>query len=104
MPQRKRSHRKVSEQPNLSEARVHITKAGQELLLAAEGLLSFCKAYVEQKSTEKPYKDWLKFISKKFTLVTESNAYAYVSDLSCNMLKTSPIKEAVEKISNLKIY
>jgi hypothetical protein len=107
MPQRhrgRRSHRKASESLNLSEAKVHITKAGHELLLAAEGLLNFCKSYVEQKSAERPYRNWIRSVTKALITFKSSKAYAVMSDLGITVMNSAPVKQATEKIGNLKIY
>ena len=104
MQQRHRNRRKANESPNLSEAKVHITKAGHELLLAAEGLLNYCKSYVEQKSTERPYRNWIRSVTKVLTTFKDSKAYAVMSDFGCTVMNSAPVKQATEKIGNLKIY
>jgi len=97
------NYRPMHETSDLVLARVHITKAGHEILLAAEGLFNFCKAYVEQKSTEKPYRNWIRYISRQISFLKGSKAFTMVTDLSSNMLRAAPIKHAAEKFSNFRM-
>lgn len=100
---RKPVRSRTSEPADLAEAKIHFTKAGHELFLAAEGLLNFCKSYVEQKSTEKPYRDWVRYISRKLALMQRSKAFNMISDIGSNMLRNSTVKQAADMFSNIKM-
>jgi len=84
------SHRRDSEPPDLNETKAHIFVAGHELLKAAEGVLKFCKAYVEQTSTEKPHPHLVQFFSK---------AIGVAGDLGSSMIKATPFREMAEKVT-----
>lgn len=56
-PQKRKSHRPARrpsgiEGMSMEETRQHIFLAGRELLLAAQGALRFCQAYVEAEAPE----------------------------------------------------
>ena len=97
-----RAKAKVSRTPDLITTKTHLTNAGHELWLAAEGLYSICMSYVEQKSTEKPYRLWIKKVTRLVDTISKS--YDTITDFGNNMLKTSPVKQAAEKFANFKSY
>lgn len=89
MPHHHQSHHKGSDYPDLSETKAHIFIAGHELLKAAEGVLQFCRVYVEQTSKEKPHPNLISFFSK---------AIKVAGELGSSMMKGSPIQKATEKV------
>lgn len=50
--------------PDLTETKAHIFIAGHELLKAAEGVLKFCRFYVESTSERSQHKNMLGLLSK----------------------------------------
>jgi hypothetical protein len=83
-------HRHYSELPDFSDTQVHIFHAGRELLLAAVGVLKFCRTYVERTSNEKPHPNLIKLFSKAIMIAGE---------LASSMKKGSPMKEAALKMT-----
>ena len=84
------SHRRVSDTPDLNETKAHIFVAGHELLKAAEGMLKFCKAYVEETSRDKSHPQLLQFFSKAITVAGE---------LGTSMVKGSPIRDMMTSVT-----
>jgi len=83
------SHRR-DEMPDLAETKAHIFVAGHELLKAAEGVLKFCKVYVEQTSAEKPQPNLVHFFTKAINVAGE---------LGSSMIKGAPFKEMAQKVT-----
>lgn len=90
MPHHRRSHRKASDTPDLNETKAHIFVAGHELLKAAEGVLKFCRVYVEQTSAEKPHPHLVQFFSKAINIAGE---------LGSSMIKATPFRELADKVT-----
>lgn len=84
------SHRKASDVPDLNETKAHIFVAGHELLKAAEGVLKFCKAYVEETSRDKTHPNLALFFTKAINVAGE---------LGTSMIKGAPIKEMMDKVT-----
>lgn len=53
------------------DTRTHILNAGRELLLAAQGALTFCKDYVESNSKERRNPELIHFFSKALAVAEE---------------------------------
>ncbi len=85
-----RSHQRDREMPDLTETKAHIFVAGHELLKAAEGVLKFCKAYVEESSKERPQPHLVQFFSKAINVAGE---------LGTSMIKGAPFKEMMERVT-----
>ncbi len=47
-----------------ADTKTHVLNAGKEILLAAQGALSFCKHYVETSKKEKNNPELIEFFSK----------------------------------------
>lgn len=60
---------KKSESPEFFDTKVHILRAGKELLLAAQGALSFCQHYVETSNHEKRNPELALFFAKALSVV-----------------------------------
>lgn len=90
MPHHHRSHRRAAEMPDLNETKAHIFVAGHELLKAAEGVLKFCKAYVEETSREKPHPHLVQFFAK---------AIGVAGELGSSMISQTPLKRMMEKVT-----
>ncbi len=90
MPHRRRSHQRASQAPDLNETKAHIFVAGHELLKAAEGVLKFCKCYVEETSKEKPHPQLVQFFAKAINVAGE---------LGSSMMSQTPLKHMMEKVT-----
>jgi hypothetical protein len=84
------SRRRASDTPDLNETKAHIFVAGHELLKAAEGVLKFCKTYVEETSRDKSHPQLLGFFSKAITVAGE---------LGTSMVKGSPVRDMMNKVT-----
>ncbi|OGQ22837.1 MAG: hypothetical protein A3I05_01550 [Deltaproteobacteria bacterium RIFCSPLOWO2_02_FULL_44_10] len=51
------------------DTKIHILRAGKELLLAAQGVLSFCQHYIETSSHEKRNPELAAFFSKALSVI-----------------------------------
>lgn len=60
-----------TEKQEWTETKLHILRAGRELLLAAEGALEFCKQYVEKSGKEPHNPKLMTFFSRALDVVTE---------------------------------
>jgi hypothetical protein len=66
----------------------HALTAGRELLLAAQGMLKFCRKYVET-SSEARFKPYLSDIISKAQRVTDDLTKGIVQDVPANKTKKS---------------
>jgi len=82
---------KMNECPDISETRAHIFVAGHEILKAAEGVLNYCKSYVESTGNIKDHSNMLVLFSKGITIARE---------LGNSMVKEFPSKGGAGKIFN----
>lgn len=57
--------------PDMEETKTHIFAAGRELLLAAQGALSFCKDYVETSVPQASRPTLIGFFQKAITVADE---------------------------------
>lgn len=57
--------------PDFAETKQHVLAAGQELLLAAHGALSFCRDYVEKSSKERRNPELCAFFRRALSVVEE---------------------------------
>ncbi len=76
-------------QPDLSETKAHIFIAGHELLKAAEGMLKFCKDYVEATSECKKHPYMVDLLNKGINIA---------KDLGTSMSQESFVRETTTKI------
>ncbi|MBI4126371.1 MAG: hypothetical protein HY465_02645 [Deltaproteobacteria bacterium] len=60
-----------NEKQEWTETKLHVLRAGRELLIAAEGALEFCKHYVEKSGKEPQNQKLMTFFSRALDVVTE---------------------------------
>lgn len=60
-----------TQSPDMEETRDHIIAAGREILLAAQGALSFCKSYVETSVPKSSQPNLLIFFQKAMSVADE---------------------------------
>lgn len=75
--------------PDLNETKAHIFIAGHELLKAAEGVLKYCKAYVESSGQKKTHPHLMQIFSKGIVIAR---------DLGSSMLEGKPFKGTANKV------
>ncbi|MFH1874707.1 MAG: hypothetical protein ABH859_05935 [Pseudomonadota bacterium] len=75
--------------PDLTETKAHIFIAGHELLKAAEGMLKFCKSYVEATSECHKHPYMVNLLNKGICIA---------KDLGTSMSKESFVRETTTKI------
>lgn len=75
--------------PDLAETKAHIFIAGHELLKAAEGVLKYCKAYVEDTGQKKTHPHLMQIFSKGIVIAR---------DLGSSMLQGGPLKGTANKV------
>lgn len=75
--------------PDLTETKAHIFIAGHELLKAAEGVLRYCKAYMEASGQKKTHPNLMGIFSKGIMIAR---------DLGSSMLRETPLKGTTEKV------
>jgi len=76
--------------PNMDETKEHVLAAGREILLAAQGALRFCKAYVETTSESKSKPHLISFFQKAITVADE---------LGKSIIDIAPIKHTARNVA-----
>ncbi len=66
-PIRQSTH--IPSEMDLTETKIHVLKASREILLAAEGALSFCKHYVQTSDKERKNPKLATFFSRALDVV-----------------------------------
>jgi hypothetical protein len=79
-----------SQIPDMDETKEHVMAAGREIIMAAQGALRFCKAYVEYQAPSKSQPHLVNFFQKAISVADE---------LATGLLKASPIKKAAESVA-----
>ena len=75
----------------MEETKEHILAAGRELLLAANGALKFCEAYVKYSAPKSSRPHLVAFFQK---------AVSVANELSVGLLGAAPIKQAAKGIAD----
>jgi len=88
MKQRKSNVRKKPHHtPDMEETKMHVMAAGREILLAAQGALSFCETYVETCMPPESRTNLIRFFK---------NAISVADELGRGITGVSSIKKAAE--------